>query len=86
MPFDDAAEVPDWCSGLHKLDCFVETFPCRFDDSDCVWICFGSVTDVVCFVKISVIAAVVDGYVEIEDIAVEENSLVWDAVTDYFIW
>ena len=30
-------------------------------------------------------AAVVEGYVEVDDVAVLEFALVWDAVADYFV-
>ena len=45
--------------------------------------CFGA--DVVGFVEVAVEAAMVEGDVEVKDVAVEEETLVGDAVADDFV-
>lgn len=45
----------------------------------------GGRADVVGFIEVAVVAGVVEGHVEVEDVAVEEDARVGDAVADYFV-
>ena len=82
MLLDDLAELTNRTAWLHEGDCFFETLASGFDETNSLWVCAGLGTDVVGFVKVGVVAAVVEGDVEVEDVAVEEDALVGDAVAD----
>lgn len=67
---DDAAEVADGRAGLDDLDGLVEALARRLDDPDRVRVCLGAVADVVRLVEVGVVTLVVDGDVQVEDVAV----------------
>lgn len=82
---DDVARVAEGHAGFDDVDGGDETLPRGFDDADIFRGGGGGGADVVCFVEIAVEAAVVEGYVEVQDIAVEEETRVGDAVADDFV-
>ena len=79
---DDAAELADRRPGLDELDGLVQALARRLDDPDGVGVCPGAVADVVRLVEVGVVAPVVDGDVQVEDVAVQEDAVVWDPVAD----
>ena len=80
--FDDIAEVFDGNTGFYMGNCLVQTFTCTFDEANVVRITSGFVAYIVGLVQVAVVAFVEEGDVEVENVAVLENSLVWDAVAD----
>lgn len=82
---DDVSKLPDQGTGLHSLDGLFQALSCRLDDTDGVRVRLGPVTNVVCLVQIGVVAFVVEGNVDVENIAVEENTLIGDTVADDFV-
>ena len=83
--FDYGAGVAEGHAGFDKLDSFVEAFAGGFDNTDGGGVGAGKMSDVVCFVEVAVEAVVVEGDVEVDDVAFEEEALVGDAVADYFV-
>ena len=83
--FDDGAGVAEGHAGFDEFDGFVEAFAGCFDDTHGgrVRACEGA--DVVGFVEVAVEAVVVEGDVEVDDVAFEEETLVGNAVADYFV-
>lgn len=59
MLLNDATKLSYWGAGLHELNCLIQAFPCRFNYSDRVWVCLGSIADIIRFVDISVITLVI---------------------------
>ena len=82
MLLNDAAEVAERRAGLDELYRLVEALPRRFDHLYRVRICPCAVTHVVRLVKIRVVAAVVDGDVEVDDVTVQEDALVGYPMAD----
>lgn len=85
MLLNDVAVLAEERAGLDDFDGLFETLAGCFDDADRVGVgeCFGA--DVVGFVEVAVVATVVEGYVDVDDVAVFEGALVGDAVTDDFV-
>ena len=83
--FDDGAGVAEGHAGFDEFDGFVEAFAGGFDDADGGGVGAGERADVVCFVEVAVETVVVEGDVEVDDVAFEEEALVGDAVADYFV-
>lgn len=82
---DDLAKVAERRAGLDELNGLVQALPRRLDDPDRVWVGLGAFAHVVGLVDVGVVAPVVQGDVEVEDVAVQQDSLVGDSVADYFI-
>jgi hypothetical protein len=82
---DNVAELSDQCTGLHSLDGLVQALSRCFNHANSIRISLGLVTNIVGLVQIGVVSLVVQRNINVEDIAVEENTLVWNAVTDYFV-
>lgn len=53
------ANVSDQCTGLYELDRLIEALPCSLDDQYRFWISLRFVADVVGFVQITVVTAVI---------------------------
>ena len=83
--FDDGARVAEGHARFDEGDGLVEAFAGGFDDADGGGVGAGEGADVVGFVEVAVEAGVVEGDVEVDDVAFEEETLVGDAVADYFV-
>ena len=83
--FNHGARVAESHARFDELDGFVEAFAGGFDDADGGRVRAGKWAYVVCFVEVTVEAVVVEGDVEVDDVAFEEDALVGDAVADYFV-
>lgn len=83
--FDDGARVAEGHAGFDEGDGLVEAFAGGFDDADGGRVGARERADVVGFVEVAVEAGVVEGDVEVDDVAFEEETLVGDAVADYFV-
>ena len=79
---DHVAKLAEQRPGLDKLDCLVQALTRRLGDADRIGVGLGPVADVVRLIEIAVVALVVQGHVEVEDIAVEEDPLVGYPVAD----
>jgi hypothetical protein len=86
VSFHDAAVVAlgELLDRVHQFDGFFQAVACGFDDAHAVGV-LGGAADVVGFVQVAVEAAVVEGYVDVEDVAVLQGALVGDAVADDFV-
>lgn len=84
--FDDVAEVFEGDAGFDHGNCLVEAFSGCLDELHELLIGERFVADVVSFVEITVIAFMVESYVEVEDVTIQQNSLIRNAVTDDFVW
>ncbi len=82
---NDATGVAEEHAWLDEFDGFGEALARGFNDADRVAGGEGGGADVVGFVEVAVEAAMVECDVEVEDVAVEEDALVWNAMTDYFV-
>lgn len=81
---DRVAVVAEERAGLDEFDRFFQAVAGGFDDAHAVGVLRGA-ADVVGFVQVAVEAPVVEGYVDVEDVAVLEGALVGDAVADDFV-
>lgn len=82
--FDGVADAAEGEAGFHGFDGEAGTFARGFDEVD-VRGCECCRADVVGFVEVAVVAAVVEGDVEVDDVTVEEDARVGDTVTYYFV-
>lgn len=78
--FDDLAKLPNRHTRFDDLNGHVQGLPRRFDESDRVRIRFGLVANVVGFVQVGMISAVVQRNIEVENVAIKKNSLIRNAV------
>ena len=86
MLFDDVAEVFERHAGLHDRDCLIEALSRSLDELDEFLIRQCFVANVVGLVQIAMVAFVVQSDIEIEDISIQKNSLVRNAMAYDFIW
>jgi hypothetical protein len=82
---NDIAILAEESAWLDKLDSLVQALSRSFRHTNGIRVCQRLVTDVVCLVQIAVEATVVESYVDVEDIAVLEDSLIGDAVANDFV-
>ena len=82
--FDGIADLTEGETRLYGVDGEAEALAGGFYEVDVAGV-QGRGPDVVGFVEVAVVAAVVEGDVEVDDVAVEEDAGVRDAVTDYFV-
>ena len=82
--FDRVAVVSEEGAGLDELDRLFQAVAGGLDDAHAVGVLVGF-ADVVGFVQVAVEAAVVEGDVDVEDVAVLKGALVGDAVADDFV-
>lgn len=59
MLLNDVTKVSYWRAGLDELNGHVQAFPCRFNQSDRVWVRLCSIADIIRFVEIGVITLVI---------------------------
>lgn len=82
--FDGVANIAEGEAGLNGFDGEAEAFAGGFDKVD-IFAVKGRGADIVGFVKVTMVAAVVEGNVKVQDIAVEEDAGIRDAVADHFV-
>lgn len=80
--FNHITGISEEHARFHNLDCLVETLPRRLHHSDGVEIRFRFVSDVVGLVQISVKSPMIEGDVDIENIAVLKLPLVRNAMAN----
>jgi hypothetical protein len=83
--FDNVSKFSDQDARLDGLDSLVKRLTCCLHYSYTVGIGLGPVANVVCLVEIGVVSTVVQADVDVEDITVEENALIGNAVADDFV-
>ena len=81
----DVTKVLDGDTGLDMGNCFLQTLSRRFDQSHIVRICLGFVANIVGLVQVPMIALMEERNIDVEDIAVLQNSLVWNTVAYYLV-
>lgn len=81
---DSIADVTDREAGLDGFDGEAEYFASGFNEVDVGGV-EGGGADVVGFVEVTVVTAVIEGDVKVDDVAVEEDAGVGDAVADDFV-
>lgn len=86
MLLDNVAIVAKQSARLDHFDGLSQAFSGGLCDAHSIGVGQCLVTNVVCLVEIAVEAAVEEGYVNVEDVAVFEDSLVRDAVADDFVY
>jgi hypothetical protein len=82
---DDVSVFTEECTWLDDLDGLLQAFPRRLSHAHRIWVCQCLVADVKCFVQVRVETTVVDGDVDVQDVAVLEYALVGNAVADDFV-
>lgn len=83
---NDLAKVAERRAGLDELDGLVQALPRRLDDPDRVRVGLGALAHVVRLVHIGVVAPVVQGNVQVENVAIQQDALVGNAVADDLVW
>lgn len=71
---------------LYQFDSLVQALPCGFNHPNRVWAGFGSIANIVSLVEVGMVATVIERDVEVEDIAIEKDSLVRYPVTNDLVW
>ena len=82
---NDVAEFTDQGAGLDSLDSLVKTLTSAFDYADVIGVGLGAVTNVVGFVKIGMVTFVVQSDVDVEDVPIEQDSLIRNTVANDFV-
>lgn len=82
---NDVAELPDRGAWLHSLYRQVKAFASRLDHPHRVRISLCLIAYVVRLVQVAVVALMVKCDVEVEDVAVEQYTLVWNTMADDFV-
>jgi len=83
--FNNASRFAEEHTGFDDFDGFIEAFSGCFDDADGITVCKSFLSDIVGFVEVAVEATMVEADVEIDDVAVEEDTLIRNAMTDNFV-
>ncbi len=83
--FDNVAKLADQDTRLDRLDRLVQALARGLDNADIVRIGLGTVADVVRLVEIGMVPLVVECDVNVENISVQQDALVGDAVADDFV-
>lgn len=83
---DDVAVLAEERAWLHQLNSLFQTLSRRLRHTDGVRVRLCFVANIVCLVQIAVEAAVVEGHVDVQDIAVLQYSLVGYAVADDLVY
>lgn len=83
--FDDVPVFAEESAWLDQLDGLVQALSRCLDNADRVGVGEGLLADVVRLVEIAVEAAVVEGDVDVEDVAILEDALIGDSVADDFV-
>jgi hypothetical protein len=82
MLFNDVAYIAKQHARFDDCNRKVQALPRCFHDTNRVWVRLCLVANVVRFVEIAVVAAIVDADVDVEDIAIKEDALVGYAVAN----
>lgn len=85
MLVDSGSEVAEEDARLDHRDGIVQAGARRFDDTHRVGVITGLLADIICLVEVAVVAVVVEGNVDVEDVAVDEDALVGNAVANNFV-
>lgn len=85
MLLNDVTEFSDQSSWLYGLDSFVQALSCRLNDSHSIGVRLGLVTNIVRLIQIGMVTSVVKRNVDVENIAVEKDTLIGNTVTDDLI-
>jgi hypothetical protein len=82
---DDTAKIPDGGARLNNCDGQIQAFSSCFDEADCVFVGFCLFSHVIRLVEICMIATMVQGYVEVDDVSVQKRALVGYAMADNLV-
>ena len=83
---DHVSRVSKEHAWFDYFDCLVKTFSRRLNNTDRVCICSCLVADIIGFIKVAVEAFVIECDVEVEYVTIQQNSLIWYAMADDFVW
>ena len=56
---DGLTKVSERSAGFHELNSLFQALPCRLNYSDRMWVCLGSIADVISLVEVSVMTVVI---------------------------
>ena len=82
---DNITEFTDQSARLNSLDSLIETLASAFNYANVIRVGLGAIANVVRLVKIGVVAVVVQGDVDVENVTVEQDSLIRNAVANDFV-
>ena len=82
MAFDDRANISEEHSRLDHLHSTIKAFPGGFRNANRIHVYFGPVSDVVGLVEITVKTAMIERHVDIDDVSIQENTVVWNPMAD----
>lgn len=85
MFFDDITKFPNENARLHRLDSLFKTFAGCLNNSNIVWISFGFIANIVRLVQIGMVTLVVERNIDVQDIAIDERSLIGNTVANNFV-
>lgn len=82
---DDVSKLSNQNSRLHGLDRLLQALSGRLNNTDSIGVGLGFVADVVGLVQIRVVSLMVERHIDIQDVAVDKDTLIWDTVADDFV-
>jgi hypothetical protein len=82
MLLNHIAKIAYQRARLHHLDSFIQTLARRLYDADSVRIRFGTIANVIGLVEVAVETLMVQGNIQIDDIAIQQNALVRNSVAN----
>ena len=82
---DHIARIAEEHARFDNLNGLVETFPCCLNNTNRIRVCVCLVADIIRFIQIPVEAFMIECDVEIEDVTIQQNSLIRYAMADDFV-
>lgn len=82
---NNVTEFTNESTGLNSLNSLVETLASAFNYANVIRVGLGAIANVVRLVKIGMVAVVVQSDVDVENVTVEQNSLIGNAVANDFV-
>lgn len=82
---DDVSKLSNQNSRLHGLDRLLQALSGRLNNTDGIGVGLGFVADVVGLVQIRMVSLVVERHIDIQDVAVDKDTLIWDTVANDFV-
>lgn len=82
---DNITEFADQSTWLNGLDGLIETFTSAFNYANVIRVSLGAIANVVRLVKIGMVPVVVQSDIDVENVTVEQDSLIGNAVANNFV-
>jgi hypothetical protein len=85
MLLNNVTKFSDQSAGLNGLDRLIQALSCRLNHTNSIGVGLGLVSNVISLVQIGVVSFMVQGNIDVENIAIKQNALVRNTVADDFV-